>query len=346
MDTPRGPRAEKAYRTGVVVGKFDPPHRGHHFLIETASGCCEHLVVIVARRPGEPLPAELRAACLREVHPEADVRVVEDAVPADDSAGWAAYTCQILGYRPEAAFTSEDYGDAWARAMGARHVCVDRERRAVPCSGSRIRADPLGSLGWLSPFMRAVYVRRVCVLGAESTGTTTLAKALAERYGTVWVPEYGREYCVEKWEEGYTTDWRTEEFVAIAREQSRREDEAARVANRVVFCDTDAFATAIWHRRYVGRRSPEVEALALRRPCHLYLLTGDEISFEQDGLRDGEEIRHWMHETFARELAGSGRPWALLRGPHETRLAAGVGLVDALLAGPVAPWVALPGTGA
>ncbi|HSB62364.1 MAG TPA: adenylyltransferase/cytidyltransferase family protein, partial [Vicinamibacteria bacterium] len=63
------PRAVKTYRTGVVVGKFDPPHRGHHFLIETASGCCERLVVMVARRPGEPLPAEVRAACLREVHP-------------------------------------------------------------------------------------------------------------------------------------------------------------------------------------------------------------------------------------------------------------------------------------
>jgi NadR type nicotinamide-nucleotide adenylyltransferase len=327
----------KPFRTGVVVGKFHPPHRGHHHLIQTASRQCERLSVIVAWRPDQDLPAEVRAACLREVHPEVEVIVVDDILPADDSVGWAEYTGRILGGPPEAAFTSEDYGDAWASAMGARHVCVDRERKAVPCSGRTIRADPLRHLDCLSPFMRAVYVRRVGVLGAESTGTTTLAQALGARYRTAWVPEYGREYCEHKWQGGYTADWRSEEFVAIALEQARREDEAARAADRVLICDTDVFATALWHQRYVGRRSPEVESFAEQRRCDLYLLTGDEIPFVQDGLRDGESIRHSMHEQFAAELTATGRRWALLRGSPEARLDEATRLIDALLAGPVGP---------
>jgi HTH-type transcriptional repressor of NAD biosynthesis genes len=327
----------KAFRTGVVIGKFLPPHKGHHFLIETASAQTEQLYVIVCEHPDQEIPGEVRAACLREVHPEAEVRVVDDVVAADDSAGWAEYTCRVLGFHPEAAFTSEDYGQAWAAAMGARHVLVDRQRVSVPCSGTMVRADPLGHLEWLSPFMRAVYVRRVCVLGAESTGTTTLARALARHYGTGWVSEYGREYSEMKWKDGYTTEWRSEELAGIAMEQSRREDVAARSADRVLICDTDAFATGIWHRRYVGGASAEIEAIAEEHRADLYLLTGDEIPFEQDGLRDGEHVRHAMHAEFARELATTGRPFVLLRGPHATRMTEAVRRIDALLAAPVLP---------
>lgn len=122
----------KAFRTGVVVGKFYPPHKGHHYLIDTALAQCDRVFVLVAWSPDQLLPVDRRVACLRENHPAAEVRAVEDVVPPDDSAGWGAYTCRLLGAAPEAVFTSEDYGDPYAAAMGARHVMVDRERRIVP----------------------------------------------------------------------------------------------------------------------------------------------------------------------------------------------------------------------
>jgi HTH-type transcriptional regulator, transcriptional repressor of NAD biosynthesis genes len=326
----------KRFRTGVTVGKFWPPHRGHHHLIQTASAQCDRFTVIVAVHPDQDLPGEIRAACLREVHPEVEVIAVPDDVP-DDIGLWAENTCRILGARPEAVFTSEDYGEPWAAAMGAIHVSVDRARRTFPCSGRAIRADPLGHLEYLSPFMRAVYVRRVCVLGAASTGTTTLAQALAAHYGTVWVPEYGREYSLQKRRSGQAGKWETAEFTAIAREQARREDEAAREANRVLVCDTDVFATTLWHERYVGGRSPEVDALAAGRRADLYLLTGDEIPFVPDGLRDSEHVRHRMHERFVEELGITGREWRLLTGTPERRLAEAVRQVDARLRAPVRP---------
>ena len=332
----------KPFARGLVIGKFLPPHLGHHHLIDTASAQSERLFVIVCAHPEQELPARVRVACLKERHPEADVRVVDDVVPGDDSAGWAAYTRRSLGFRPEAVFTSEDYGDPYAAALGARHVLVDRARQTVPCSGTMIRHDPLAHLEWLSPFMRALYVRRVCVVGAESTGTTTLAGQLAERYATVWVPEYGREYCERKWKDGYTTEWSTEEFLHIAAEQSRREDEAARRAQRLLVCDTDAFATALWHQRYVGARSAAVEAIAAPRPADLYLLTGDEIPFVQDGTRDGEHVRHEMHEAFAQALVATGRRFVLLRGSREARLTQAATCVEALLREPVRPRAYLP----
>jgi NadR type nicotinamide-nucleotide adenylyltransferase len=170
------------------------------------------------------------------------------------------------------------------------------------------------------------------ILGAESSGTTTLAQAVAEHYGTTWVPEYGREYS-EALPDFFTHQWRTEEFVAIAKEQNRREDLAAWAATRLLVCDTDSFATAIWHERYMGTRAGDVEALAAgRRYAHTFV-TDVDIPFVQDGLRDGEAIRAWMHALFLQRLREAARPFSVVRGGVSERLESTVSTIDRILAG-------------
>lgn len=140
--------------------------------------------------------------------------------------------------------------------------------------------------------------------------------------------EYGREYTSVKLERG-DAEWRSAEFVHIARNQNWRENAAARRANRLLIADTNAFATTLWHRRYMGCESAETVAEAAEGRCDLYLLTGDEIPFEPDGIRDGEAIRHRMHEWFVEALHRQPVPWIELRGSHEARLAAAVPAIDA-----------------
>jgi nicotinamide riboside kinase len=102
----------------------------------------------------------------------------------------------------------------------------------------------------------------------------------------------------------------------------------------VLICDTDAFATGVWHRRYMDERSPAVEAIAAghRRP-DLYLLTDVGAPFVQDGTRDGEAIREWMHETFVAELAARRLPFRLLHGSWQERFDAAVECIDEVIAG-------------
>ena len=319
------------FRTAVVVGKFLPPHAGHHFLIDRAIAESARVTVIVCEKPTDPIPGAVRSEWLREEHPNATVIVIDDRYDATDSRVWAENTLRWLGGPPDAVFTSEDYGDAYAGHLGSTHVKVDQARAAVPCSGTAIRADPYSNWQFLRPPARAWYAKRVCVLGAESTGTTTLAGALAGALGTPWVPEYGREYSAAKLARNETS-WASDEFVHIAAEQTRREDAAARIANRVLVCDTNAFATALWHRRYLGTEEPRVRAVAAAGRCDLYLLTGDEIPFVQDGFRDGEAIRHAMHGWFAEELANQHVPWRLLRGNREARLRTAMEAVGELFA--------------
>lgn len=171
-------------------------------------------------------------------------------------------------------------------------------------------------------------VKRVCLLGAESTGKTTLAKALAERFGTVWNPEYGRPYT----QIGRPPDapWTSWEFTHIARIQCWYEDFLAGLARNVLFTDTDAFTTAVFHEVYLGTPATEFDEL-VRRPYDLFLLCGLDAPWRHDGVREFESQRRWMHERYLDRVRESGTPWLLLEGPLEQRLDAAAGAVERML---------------
>ncbi|MEZ4195359.1 MAG: AAA family ATPase [Candidatus Paceibacterota bacterium] len=318
------------FSRGLIVGKFYPPHRGHKYLIDFARAECKQLTVLLCYKKTESIPGMLRASWLQRIHPDVRIMVIEDRLAADDSEGWAKSTIEVLGYVPDAVFTSESYGDPYAKFMGTVHVLVDKERTHVPISATMVRSNPMKYADFLEPCVRAYFARRVCVLGAESTGTTTLAVALAKHYHTIWVPEDGRMYSMGKVHGDKNIEWRTDEFVHIAEAQCELEDRLAESSNGLVICDTDAFATSLWHERYMGKRSTKVEEIANRRKYDLYILTGDEIPFEDDGLRDGEDIRHEMHQRFIERLEEENKKYIIVTGSPEARLKMAVKEIDAL----------------
>lgn len=320
---------------GIVVGKFYPPHAGHHHLIDAALAGSDRVTVVLLGSSVESIPLSLRHAWLEECHPAARVVSAVDDHPIDyeDPAVYDLHDEIIRGLCPEpidAVFSSEPYGEVLARRYGARHVMVDRERRRVPVSGTAVRADPAGHWHRLAPPVRAWFAKRVVVVGAESTGTTTLARALADHYDTAWVPEHGREYSELR--SGTAVPWTDADFERIARRQQADEDAAARTAGPLLVCDTDALATCVWQERYRGRSTADVERLAAGRRYAAYLLTDADIPFVQDGLRDGEHLRGWMTARFRARLAARPEPHVVLSGSHERRLATAVSAVDEVLA--------------
>ena len=328
------------YRHGLVLGKFYPLHAGHVALIRAALACCDRVSVQVLASSAESLPADVRASWIREELPTAHVTTVLDDEPVDYASeqAWDAHLALIrtaLDAPVDVVLTSDGYGSELARRLGAAWQQVDPGRVAVPVSGRAVRADP-GRWWWaLTPAVRAWFARRIVVLGAESTGTTTLAGDLAAALGVAPVLEFGREWTVAR-PGGLTAPWHTAEFDLVAREQAAREDRALRTTPLpLVVCDTDTLATTVWHERYVGHASPSVVAVAAGRVPDLYLLTGDEIPFVQDGLRDGEHLRRAMTGRFRDVLTVAerrgGAPWHELHGSREERLAAALRLVRPLL---------------
>ncbi|WP_424214483.1 AAA family ATPase [Streptomyces sp. BI20] len=340
---------------GLVLGKFYPPHAGHHHLVDTALARCARLTVLVCASSVESIPLADRVAWMREAHPGAEVvgAVDEHEVDYADPAVWDAHMAVFRAAVPDpvdAVFTSEPYGTELARRFGAAEVRVDQGRVRFPVSGTAVRADPVAAWPHLGPAVRAALTRRVVVLGAESTGTTTLSRDLAAHYrarggvwaDTGWVPEYGRTLSEEKLAalraDDPAADWSgvvfdSADFPRIAARQDADEEAAARAGSPVLICDTDSFATGIWHERYLGGPHPGVTAIADRVRRDLYLLTDHVgVDFEDDGLRDGEHLRPWMTDRFRAELERTGRPFLTLRGDRAARLARAVTAVDELLA--------------
>ena len=194
-------------RRGLIVGKFYPPHRGHKYLIDAGRAQVDELSVIICQKPHEQPPGNLRAAWLSEIHPDVNVLLIDDVYDEQDSKIWAENSIRWLGFVPDVVFTSEDYGDRFAHYLGCQHVLIDKARSIVPVSGTKVRSAPLQYWEFLEPPVRGWYAKRVCLVGAESTGKTTLARSLATHYQTVWVAEYGREYSERKLAEGGGYDW-------------------------------------------------------------------------------------------------------------------------------------------
>jgi HTH-type transcriptional regulator, transcriptional repressor of NAD biosynthesis genes len=350
----------------LVLGKFYPPHAGHHALIRAAAARSVRTTVAVLASSVESIPLADRVAWLTEEHAEdAGVAIIGDLddhpINFDDDAIWDLHTgiaAAVLARRaiaerdPAAAhadvvFSSEKYGPELARRLGATHVLLDLDRVAHPVSGTAVRADPAGRWHELAPATRAGLAARIVVLGAESSGTTTLSRDLAAHFGTEPVEEYGRRHTEDKLTaaraiaraaghpEPGVADlvWTVGDFVDVARRQAAAEDQAAATGGPVVVCDNDPWAATVWCERYLGADHALVHAaVGARRPA-LYLLTDHAgVPFEQDGWRDGEHLRAWMTSRFAELLPARGVPWRLVSGDRATRLASAVAACADVLA--------------
>lgn len=147
--------------TGLIVGRFCPPHLGHSHLIDVATAQVDRLVVFVNAQGSEPIPGALRAGWLAELHPQVKVVLVEHNLPTDfnDPDLWNRWMAMFRSHWPEptgphVVFSSEPYGSELAQRFGAREVCVDPDRATVPISATMIREAPLAHLDRLAPPVR------------------------------------------------------------------------------------------------------------------------------------------------------------------------------------------------
>ncbi len=150
------------WSTGLIVGRFCPPHLGHSYLISRAAAQVDELVVYVNTRRTDPIAGVLRAQWLRQLHPDVEVVQVSHDLETnfDDPELWERWMQLFMVHwplesGPDAVFSSETYGDELARRFGAEHVVVDPERSVVPVSASMIRADPLDHLDRMAEPVRS-----------------------------------------------------------------------------------------------------------------------------------------------------------------------------------------------
>jgi NadR type nicotinamide-nucleotide adenylyltransferase len=161
-------------------------------------------------------------------------------------------------------------------------------------------------------------VKRVVLIGSESTGKTTLAQRLAEHFQVDWAPEFVREYAERK---GAPLDFSDHEPIArgqIALEDGYRTRATERGAPLLIQ-DTDLLSTAVYCEHYYGHCPRWItDAARLRRP-DLYLLMDVDIPWSADPQRDRGDRRPEMHALFKDAVEGSEVPYVPISGEGERR---------------------------
>ncbi len=173
---------------------------------------------------------------------------------------------------------------------------------------------------------------RVCLIGPECTGKTTIAARLAERYDTVWVPEYAREYA-ERVARPLTSD----DAEPIARGQLVAEDRLGASASRMLILDTDLVSTLVYARHYYATAPAWLESIVASRLANHYILFSPDCPFIPDRARDPLADRLVIHDAMSLALDTLGARYTRVGGGWEERLKLAIAAIEARVALPIRP---------
>ena len=154
----------------------------------------------------------------------------------------------------------------------------------------------------------------MALTGAESTGKTTLAHALAEALPGRLVTEASRDLLPP----GAVYD--VDDVVAIGREQNRRETTALQLTRGWVVADTDLLVIRIWLQERFHVWPEALEQLWRLQTPRVWILTAPDIPWEPDPLRENPHDRERLHGLYRQYLSASKIPWIEVRGSVESRL--------------------------
>lgn len=312
---------------GLYLGKFAPLHVGHEFVIREALGQVDQLSILIYEAPDlTPISLSKRADWLRELDSRIDVIECPDGprdvtYEADGMLAHEEYVKSRLGDKKVTHFfSSEPYGEHMSQALGALDIRVDSERTQYPVSATMVRSDLYEHRCSLSPRVYFDHVTKVVLLGAPSTGKSTLTEVLAKEFGTTFMPEYGREY----WESHNIERRLTQEqLVEIAEEHRRRELSIAHDAREYFFIDTNAITTHIFSQYYHNQSDLRLEHLA--EECvdryDIVLLCDDDIPYADTEDRSGEGNRELFQRLTIQELENRGVDYHLISGSLPERVA-------------------------
>lgn len=322
---------EKRFKNGLVLGKFMPVHNGHIHLIREAQKQCEKVYVMVCSIESEPINGRLRYNWVYNIFVyDEDIKVMhcEDENPqyeheCDTKDEFYSYwTKSVYDRIPklDAVFTSEDYGDDFAEYLGIEHVLVDKERKTYPVSGTMIRENPYENWAHVPTEVRGYFLKRICILGPESVGKSTMVKKLADYYDTVYVEEYGREYTetVVVPEELDILD-----FGTIVTKQLTLIHDVVHIpeTNKVVFVDTDAITTFIFAEMFLPdypkdelRQIFEGYIDVQKEMIDFYILLDVDVPWINDGTRQFPEGRKEHFNRIKEELDRQELPYIIVSG--------------------------------
>lgn len=321
-------------KNGLVFGKFMPVHEGHLSLINFAKKNCDTLYVVLCYHRKEVIAGEIRLKWMQEALSNySNIGLLpfeydNDELPDTSESSvevsniWAKAFKKILP-QVDVVFTSEEYGNYLADAMQILHIFFDKYRTQIPVSGSLIRSNPFKYWELICSVARPYFVKKIAILGSESTGKSTLTMKLANYYNIVYVEEAGRK-IVEKTE--YCTPG---DLYQIATAHAKEITKQISKANKLLFIDTDLNITKSYSSFLFKRPMSVCQWQEEANESDLYFFLETDCPYFQDGTRLDKEQRETLSLSHKKTLLENRINYISINGNREDRLNRVIEIINA-----------------
>lgn len=315
-------------RVGLFLGKFSILHSGHQFVIDTALKEMDKLIILIYDAPSSTsIPLDIRSKWIEEIYANSPVEVVKGWCGPEDT-GYSdeikriqnEYILKMVGNRGITHFySSEPYGEHVSEALQCVNRVIDIERKTLPIAASVIQTNPYLYKEYIHPLVYPDLITNIVFVGAPSTGKTTIAEKLSQEYGTVWMPEYGREYWEKHQIDRRLEPWQLREIAEI---HLAKEQEKLLEANQYLFTDTNAITTYMFAMDYHGFADARLIELAkaAERRYDLVFLCADDIPYDDTWDRSGDINRHIFQQKIKSDLLQRKIPYITLQGSIDQRI--------------------------
>jgi NadR type nicotinamide-nucleotide adenylyltransferase len=174
-------------------------------------------------------------------------------------------------------------------------------------------------------------LRKVVVIGPESTGKSNLSSQIAAHYSTNWCPEFAREYLLK-----HGMNYNYDDLLTIAKGQLQLEDTHERSLapnQQLLIIDTDMYVMKVWCEFVFGKCHRYILDEIVKRKYDLYLLTNVDLPWIKDELREYPDLstRKKLYNAYKDIMVNQQVPWVDISGDYDQRFQKAITAIDSLL---------------
>ena len=285
-------------KKGLILGSFDPFHKGHEELIKFGKNNCDLLIVLVCYHKDDHILGKIRHKYMSEKYKDEHcIKIKHTDVDLPNSSEYEVEATRLWSNYlknefPEVSiiFTSEEYGEHVAKNMGIEHMSYDTQRNIIPISSTLIRENPFKYWDYISDSMKHFFVKKICICGTESTGKSVLTKKLSEYFDTNYVPEWGAKFVSN------SLNVTKCDIMNIGKAHAMDILEKTLTSNKILFSDTDLNTTKMYSKFFFDEIPQYEDWIEEANIFDFYIFLENDSPYIQDGSRLPKDKRDLLRD--------------------------------------------------